>query len=186
LFGSKGIFAKQFSPYEGGYLFYPGRKSGGKLISESEYQQLLENWLADTGTVGIIKNTAIVAFFVGLGVTATLFLDVGEWIRNASSWSGAAIVSARILWSSFAPHRFVKGRPDATPPRSRAALGQYTRSMMPWPIVIPFFILSTALFLALLFPPPRTVGGWLWLIGSGAVSASYARIAVRKFSDRRG
>jgi hypothetical protein len=185
LFDAIGAFSKQFVRHEGGYLFYPSRRAGGKFVSEFEYQELVAHWRLVAGRKGRWKMVAAVMLIFILGMVAKAFLNGGEWIENVSIWGAVAFAVIRITWASSAPRRLVKNRPDSAPPRTLAASRKLARSMLPWCMVIPVLIISTCIFIAGLTTAPQTLLGWLWLVGSGAMSAAYGCIAIQKIRDRK-
>ncbi|OYW49567.1 MAG: hypothetical protein B7Y36_02910 [Novosphingobium sp. 28-62-57] len=184
LFDATAAFSKQFVPHEDGYLFYAGRTAGGKFVSEPEYQELVAQWQSVAGRKGTWKTVAAVFLIIALGMIAKDLFDVGEWTEDVSIWGAVALVVARIMWASFAPRRLVKGRPDVVPPRPLAESKKLARSMLPWRMIISVFIVSTGIFVACLSEMPQTFVNWLWLVGSGAMSAAYGWIAIQKFRDR--
>ena len=185
MFDALGAFSKQFTPHEGGYLFYPGRTAGGKFVTESEYQDLVARWHSVAGRKGTWKTVGFVMLIIVVGMAAKELLSERDWIETFSIWVAGAFVVVRIIWASFAPRRLVKGRPDAAPPRTLAASKKLARSMLPWRMVLPVFIISTGIFILGLSAKPQTFVDWLWLIGGGAMSAAYGWIAIQKFRDRQ-
>lgn len=183
MFDATEAFAKQFVPREGGYLFYPGRNAGGKLVSDDEYQDLLARWQSVAGRQGTWKSVAAVVFIIVLGMVAKALIDGGDWVENASIGAAVAFVTIRITWASLAPRRLVKDRPDAAPPRSLADSRRLARSMLPWRMVVPALIVSMAIFINGLIATPQTYVDWLWLTGSGAIGTAYGWIAIKKLGD---
>jgi hypothetical protein len=55
-------FAGQFTPVDGGYLYYPSRKSGGKLITTDELEELDKAWRRRVGAWKI-AGVAMAAIF---------------------------------------------------------------------------------------------------------------------------
>lgn len=184
LFDATGAFSKQFVPHDGGYLYYPGRKAGGKFVSEPEYQELEAHWQSVAGGKGRWITAAACVLIITLGMIIKEFFDGSEWIENVSIWSAVAFVFARTTWANFAPRRLVKGRPDVAPPRTLAASKKLVRSMLPWRMIIPIFIVSTGIFILGLSAMPQTFMDWLWLGGSGAMSGVYGWTAIQKFRDQ--
>lgn len=183
MFDATEAFAKQFVPQDGGYLFYPGRLAGGKLVSEPEYQDLLARWQSVAGRKGTWKTIVAVMAIIVLGTVAKALLNVGDWAENASIGAAVAFVVIRITWASLAPRRLVRGRPDAAPPRSLTESKRLARSMLPWRMVIPVFLVSVAIFINGLVATPQTFVDWLWVVGSGAMGTAYGWIAIKKFGD---
>ena len=116
MFDSLGSFAKLFTPIDGGFLFYPSAKAGGKLITAEEYARLTLNWQRVAGRRGRWKLVGVVMLVLVLWEVVAQSLN----LPTVASWlvigvCVAAIV-ARICWVSFAPRRLVKGRPEIAPP----------------------------------------------------------------------
>ena len=94
-------------------------------------------------------------------------------------------ISAWFVWASFAPRRLVSGRPDVTPPRPLPEAKREARALLDWRFVIFALLFSAVTLLGTVSSPEQTLGWWAWLIGSGALLASYIWIAFRKVMDRR-
>ncbi|QAY78917.1 hypothetical protein ETR14_22035 [Sphingosinicella sp. BN140058] len=60
MFDSKSAFEKQFTRVDGGFLFYPSCKSGGKLITTEEYADLLADWERVAGHKGRRKALGVI------------------------------------------------------------------------------------------------------------------------------
>ena len=43
MFDSIGAFTRQFTPVDGGYLYFPSRKNGGKLVTAEEFETLVSD-----------------------------------------------------------------------------------------------------------------------------------------------
>lgn len=56
--------------------------------------------------------------------------------------------------------------------------------MVPWPMIVLAVLVGSAIFLFIVSGPLDTTGEWLWLFGSGTVSAVYAWLAIQKYRDR--
>lgn len=181
MFDTTKSFTKQFTPYEDGYLYYPSRKGGGRLVSEAEYQSLKANWQVAVGTKGIWKIVGITVLVVALKVAFWPDAVVGSVVI----WAMAPLIVAHISWAASAPSRLVKGRPDIASPRPLAATKAFARSLIPWRMVIQGFLFSAGLFVLGLFHHPQTLLDWLWLIGSGTMCAASGWIGVQKFRDRK-
>lgn len=184
MFDATGAFAKQFEPHLEGYIFFPGRKSGGKLVTETEYQKLLSDWRSIAGGRGSWISAGLVMAFIATGMAIKEIFGAGEWLEQITIFAAVALVLTRIFWASFAPRRLVRGRPDIVPPRSLDASKKLARSMLPWRMIVPVLAISSAVFVASLSSKPSTWGGWLWLAGSGAMTAAYVLIAIQKWRDR--
>jgi len=75
MFDATGAFTKQFTPFHEGYLVYPSRKTGGKLITADEYERLVGDWKRVAGKVGKWKMVGVVIAVSALWATVIeLFL----------------------------------------------------------------------------------------------------------------
>lgn len=177
-------FSKQFVPFEDGYLYYPGRKSGGKFVSEDEYAQLLAQWEAVAGRKGLWKTSFVIMGCVLVALAVLAIFDGPDWLRTVFTYLAVAALVARYFWFAMAPRRLVNGRPDAAPPRSAAANKRAARSMISWTTIIWAFIVCAALFVAGLSAHPKSLAVWIWIAGSGAMGALYIWVAIMKYRDR--
>ncbi|WP_155799918.1 hypothetical protein [Porphyrobacter sp. AAP82] len=181
---TKTLFSNQFVSHQDGYLFYPGRKAGGRFVSNAEFQALVAQWQSVAGFAGTLKTVLTVILIIALGMVVTDLFDVGEWAEYLAVCGAVAFVIARVMWASFAPWRRVAGRPDAVPPRPPALLKRQARAMLRWRMIIPVLIVSTSAFAFGIYVTPKTSEDWLWLVGSGAMAATYGWIAIQKYRDR--
>ena len=58
MFDAAGAFTRQFKPVDGGYVYYPSRKAGGKLVTVDEYETMVANWqrIAELAGVGKLSG----------------------------------------------------------------------------------------------------------------------------------
>ena len=183
MFDAVDAFTKQFTPVDDGYVYYPSRKSGGKLVTADEYQKLVADWERTAGRRGVWKaaGLALVAVLIWTIISQSLALpDWTDWIPIIGC---VAALSAWMLWASLAPRRLVRGRPDSTPPRRVSEARREARSMLSWPFVILVTVASGAVFIGCLSAPEPTIGWWARMIGSGLFFGVYSWIAVQKFRD---
>ncbi len=117
MFDSVGAFKKQFTPVEGGYLIYPSRESGGKLITIDEYDRLVPDWERIAGRAGIWNSAGILVLVVALWTLLSPALSLPEWMEAVFPAAVALTLSAWVFWASMAPRRLVKNRPAVTPAR---------------------------------------------------------------------
>lgn len=182
----KAFFEKQFTPADGGYIYYPSRRSGGKFLSAEEYGRLLSDWEAVAGTKGIWKAALLlISMALALAFFST-FVGLPDWTSKVASWLIVLGGLARLLWKSLAPRRLVRGRPDAVPPRSKAQVDREVRDLVGWPIIALSLVVCSILFWGALHSPSRGLVRWAVLIGSGIVLLQYLRAAFLKFRDRLG
>lgn len=178
-------FTKLFVPYGDDYLYYPSRKSGGKLVTRAEYQSLVDAWRSVVGPRGRWKIVGLVIAAAIAEVAARDFFDLPSWFENVVSWLIAIAVIARILWPTFAPRRLVRGRADVTPRRVVNEARRDARSLLPWRMVLAVMVFSGLIFLTSLVNRALTLSGWLWLIGSGGMFGLYVWIGIQKIRDQR-
>lgn len=184
MFDAVGAFKKQFTRVDGGYLVYPSRKIGGKLVSDEEYEHLVGGWERVAGRSGRWKAIGITFAVIVLWTLLSDVISLPEW---GDSFLVAAIVltmSAWLLWASTTPRRLVKDRPSVTPPRMAAEARRDARAALNWPFVFFALTLSGAAFLGSVTATERSLGAWAWLTGSGLILGLYTWIAFRKLTDR--
>jgi hypothetical protein len=187
MFDATDVFTLQFTRTDGGYLYYPSPKAGGKLVTREEYERLLANWQRVAGPRGVWTAAALIVGVILLWTILDEASSLPGWTGRLIAGGCAAALVAWFLWAGFAPRRLVSGRPDVAPPRLRSELGREARAMVSWHIVALALLLSgAALFHTLRSPETTTLVWWAWLIGSGAMFCSYIWIAVQKVSDRQG
>lgn len=183
MFDTVGAFTKQFTPFEGGYLLYPSRKSGGKLITAEEYDRLVADWESIAGRAGLWKTVGVVFLVLLLWTLLTQTLPLPEWTDAFITAAVVIGISGRLLWASFAPRRLVKHRPVVTPLRPASDARREARATLNWPFVIFALLLSGATFFSTVTQSERTSGTWAWLVGSGLMLVGYLWIGVRKLLD---
>lgn len=157
MFNAERAFTLQFTPAKGGYVYYPSRHSGGKFVTEEEYERLLANWRRVAGIRGGWKTGGIA--FLALLVWALVRQRLG--MPNWTDWLvisvGVAAFSGWVLWASFAPRRLAMGRPDFAPPRPISEARRASRAALSWPFVIFALLLSGAAFFGALSSPNRAI-----------------------------
>src|SRR3546814_8848159 len=100
-----GAFNNQFTPVDGGYLYYPSKNSGGKLVTADEYEQLAAGWRKVAGRRGMWKIVGIVMLAIIFWTTISKSLSLPEWSDSIMVAASVAGISAWLLWASFAPRR---------------------------------------------------------------------------------
>lgn len=184
MFDLVGIFARMFTPFQDGYLYYGSHWSGGKFVTQAEYDTLLARWRRVAGPVGMLK-------FAGCmfaTIVASVFISVGfglpEWLNQALTLMVMLSLIAWILWHALAPLWLVRGREAVAPPRSMSESMRVTRAMIPWPMVIGIGLISGLVFIAILTHPAHETSWWAGLIGSGAMSGICGWVGWKKLHDR--
>jgi hypothetical protein len=146
MFDPIGAFKKQFTPVEGGYLFYPSRKSGGKLVTPEEYALLVADWERVAGRTGSWKTIGLVLIAVSLWVLISGALRLPDWSDALFTSATAIGLCAWLAWASFAPRRFVANREAVAPPRSLSEARRQARAALNWPFVVSALLLSGITF----------------------------------------
>lgn len=185
MFDAIGAFNKQFTPTEGGYLYYPSRKSGGKLVTAEEFEKLAADWERTAGRSGQWKIAGIVIVLIIVFTLVAEFVDLPDWVDTICTLGIVVGVSGRFLWAGFAPWRLVKDRAAVTQPRSMSQTRRAVRDLLNWPFIIFATLFSGTIFVSNLSVAERTVVSWLWLVGSGLILGVYLWVACQKLRDRR-
>ncbi|MBO9621461.1 MAG: hypothetical protein J7500_01990 [Sphingomonas sp.] len=184
MFDSMGAFAKRFKPIEGGYLYYPSKKGGGKLVTAEERDELIEGWRKVAGPTGTWKMVGIVMLAIFLWISISSALSLPDWSDSVSTAVVVAGVCGWIFWASLAPARLVKDRPDSAPPLPVSQAKREARALLNWRFVIFALLFSGAAFLKSLTATERDFASWAWLVGSGTMFSLYVWIAIQKFRER--
>ena len=61
MFDTMDAFTRQFTPVDGGYLYYPSKNDGGKLVTAEEFESLVADWQRVAGRSGRWKAVGLVA-----------------------------------------------------------------------------------------------------------------------------
>ena len=184
MFDSIGAFTKQFVPTEGGYLYYPTKKAGGKLVTVDEYEQLAAGWRRIAGRRGIWTVACIVMLAGIVGTAISRSFSLPDWSDSIIVAASVISLSAWFLWASFSPRRLVRDRPTVAPPRPASEANRQARASLNWRFIIFALLFSGVAFLGSLDVPERGLGSWAWLIGSGVFFVLCIWIAIQKFRDR--
>ena len=175
-------FRRQFTPVDGGYLYYPSRKRGGKLVTAEEFQALVEDWQRRTRSW---KIAGLVFVAITTWTTVSQIAALPDWADDIIVWGLVAAITAWILWAAYAPRRLVKSRPVIAPPRELSEVRRQARSVLNWPLVVVALLMSGAIFIGLLSSPAPTLKWWAWTGGSGLMFFAYLWIGIQKFRDER-
>lgn len=185
MFDTMGAFTKQFTPTEGGYLYYPSRKGGGKLVSQDEFIRLVSEWERIAGPRGRWKIVGLILVTIVLWTILTRSFGFPDWSDKVLTFGIVFGLSGWLLWVSFAPRRLVRNRPDVAPAKPASKARRDARAMLNWPFVIFALAISGGIFFGHLSSADRSPASWAWMIGSGSMLALYVWIAFRKFMDAR-
>ncbi|MBB5711061.1 hypothetical protein [Sphingomonas xinjiangensis] len=184
MFDSIGAFTKQFTPIEGGYLYYPSKKAGGKLVTADEYEQLTDSWRKVAGRRGIWTAVGIVVLAIFVWTAISELLSLPDWSDRIIIAASVIGISAWLLWASFAPRRLVRDRSAIVPPRPTSEARRQARALLNWRFIIFALLFTGVAFLGSFNSLDRDLRTWAWLIGSGAFFGLYIWIAIQKFRDR--
>jgi hypothetical protein len=186
MFNSVGAFNQQFKPVDDGYLYYPSKSAGGKLVTAEEYEALTADWERRAGRSGTWRSAGVIGLAILVWALLSQSLALPGWTDWLIIAACAASLTGWLFWASSAPRRLVRGRPDAAPPRSASQVRREILTMRNWPFVIFALLLTGAVFAGALISLPWTIAGWAWVIGSGLLFAIYLRVAIKKLSDPQG
>ena len=184
MFDTIGAFKKQFTRVAGGYLVYPSRKIGGKLVSDEEYEHLVGGWERVAGRSGRWKSIGVIVAAIALWTLLSDVVSVPQWADSLLTAVIVVAMSARLLWASATPRRLVKDRPVITPPRAAAEARRDARAALNWPFVVFALFLSGVAFFGTVTATEHSPGAWAWIIGSGVMLGLYIWIAYKKLTDR--
>ncbi len=182
---SNGIFQRMFTPVDGGYHYYPSKKEGAKFVTAEEYNQLIKDWERMVGRSGVGRVAIVVVLIVVVWTLISRATVLPEWSDTVFIWTCVGSVAAWYLHAALAPRRLVRDRPVVTPPRPASVAGQQVRESVSWPSVLFLLCFSSAVFAGSLLSPKVTITDWVWLVGSGAMSASCIWISIQKLRDKR-
>jgi hypothetical protein len=185
MFDAIGAFAKQFTPFEEGYLVYPSRRSGGKFVTADEYERLLTDWKRIAGRAGIWKTVGAVCALIVLWAALDEALSLPEWSHDAFIGLIVAAMSVWLFWAAWAPRRLVKDRSPVVPPRSLAEAQRHARAALNWPVVIFGLIASGGVFAGCVSATEHSLTSLVWLAGSSLLFVLYLWIALKKAIDTR-
>ncbi len=183
MFDARDAFAGQFTQIDGGYVYYPRQKAGGKFVSNEEYDLLLTDWQRISEGRGRWKN---VGFIMGSILTWTIVADLfslPEWVGWMVITAVTSCILAKYFWVSLAPRRLVRDRPDITPPRTALEARQESRQHLKWGYIFSVLGFSGVMLFVATSSRPETIFQWIWIIISGVVCTIYIGVAVRKFLD---
>lgn len=178
-------FTKAFTPLDGGYLYYPSAKAGGKLVTAEEFEVLLDDWQRVAGRRGRWKTVGLAFLPIALWVAVSQIFRLPNWVDNIFCTVLVLAISSWVLWASFAPRRLVRDRPEVAPPRSIEQARRETRALLNWRFVMFALVISGAALWANLSSLERTLGTWAWIVGSGIVFVSYLWFALQKLRDTK-
>jgi hypothetical protein len=182
---SDGSSLWQFTPVSEGYVFYPSRKAGGKLLTVDEHEKLVADWQLVARRARRWTTVGAVLSAVLLWTILSQALRLPDWTNWAMVTLSVTAISGRLLWAAFAPWRLVGSRPDHVPRRPDSLARRDERSAIKWPFAILILGANAAIFTSKLLTAERSFSRWAWLIGSGAFLVLYSWLAIRKFRDRK-
>ncbi|AYJ84950.1 hypothetical protein D3Y57_02510 (plasmid) [Sphingomonas paeninsulae] len=183
MFDPIGAFKKQFVPSGDGYIYYPSKKSGGKLITATEFEKLVADWTIIAGRKGQWKAVGVIVLVIMLWTAVSQYFDFSRLTDQILTYGIVTALSAKLLWANFAPRRLVRNRDIVVPPRRSSEARQQARSLLNWPFVIFGTLISGGIFFSHLSNRENTLPWWAWIVGSGIFFALYLWISLQKFRD---
>jgi hypothetical protein len=180
MFDPMDVFSRQFTPVEGGYLYYPSPKSGGKLITDDEFAKLASDWKKTFGWRGVLKSMGMSVVVIALFLCLSLYLP--DWVGQ---FAPLCIVGVLLAWNFRAVssvRRLVKDRPVVAPPKPVSQARREARAMIKWPFLIVVILACGGFLVSGLSSVDRS---WTWIGGSGILLAIYLWTAFRKLMDSR-
>ena len=175
-------FADQFTPVEGGYLYYASRKSGGRRVTSDEFQHLVLQWRRRVGPWRLALPCLIA--IIGWTVLSDQFA-LPAWSSSAFNALIVVAMAAWLVWAAYAPRRLVKERPEVAPPRPRKEGRRKARASLDWKLVLLVVVVSGGFFAKGLLAARATFSSVALTAGSGLLFFGYLWIAVLKVSDQR-
>lgn len=185
MFDTIGAFKKQFTRVDGGYVFYPSRRAGGKAITAEEYDRLISQWERVAGRAGRWKAVGVAAAAIVLWTFVSQALSLPAWANSLLIAAIVVALSAWLLWASTAPRRLVRGRAPVTPPRPPAEARRAARAALNWSFILFVLLFSGGTFISTIQETQRSPETWAWLVGSGLMFSAYVWIGFRKLVDRK-
>lgn len=182
MFDPMDVFSRQFAPVEGGYLYYPSPKSGGKLITDDEFSKLASDWKKTFGRRGLWQIVGIMLLVSVLFLFLKRWLDLPDWVDHFALYGNAVALFGWYQWAAFAPRRLVRGRPAIAPPRSVLQARREARAMIKWPFLIVVILACGAVLVGSFSSLDRS---WAWIGGSGIALILYLWVAFLKLMDSR-
>src|SRR5687768_15783278 len=119
MFGAKKMFERQFTPCEGGYLFYPFAWSRGYLVTEAEFRKLCHDRDRSLSFIGMLKWLLPLMLVVTVVSATPAILLEDERFLTAGNVVLVLVVLTVILWKSMAATRLIRGREPIAPRRSK-------------------------------------------------------------------
>lgn len=158
------IFERQFLATDGGYIHYPWARSGGKLVTEAEFEALVARWQHATAFWPIFGYLLVALFaIVGLAIATNGATPI--WAMSGLTLLFVLPILLRVLPASLAPWRLVRDRPDVTAPRSLGDAFRQQRALLPWWLILLWLVWGALELAAFWTDGPAS---W-WRIGPGLV-----------------
>ncbi len=183
MFRSFGGFENLFTPVNDGYLYYPSLKTGGKLVTEEEYQNLVQQWARVTGPRATLRVIAIAFPAVVVSAIVMRSLELSEWGLLIPILVVAGLF-ARVLPASRALARLVKDRPAITSPRPVSEARRQSRAMMSWPTTLLSMLMCGAFLVRAAQSYDETLTSSAVLVFWALMLAANVWTAIQKFRDQ--
>lgn len=179
------LFEKLFTAIDCGYLYYPSKKSGGKLIASGEYHYLVARWSKISSLNSILKLVGIVFFLLFSWTALVEIVQLPSWTIYYFAIMIAIGLSNWLRGECLAPRRLVKNRPEIAPPRTPAevkVLRQVGLADFRWWLVVYTLIYSGGAFVVGARSADGGLVSWLWIISSATLFTLHIWLAIRNLS----
>ena len=177
------VFEKLFKDVDGGYVYYPSTKSGGKFITSGEYYYLVARWSKIVSPYSFLKIVGIVFLLLFFGTALIEFARIPSWTFYVFAVVIAIGLSNWLRGECLAPRRLVKNRPEVVPPRTQVEIKELRQASLAthsWWLVAFTLIYSSGALVVCVRSADGSLHSWLWFGGSATIFISYVWLAVRK------
>ena len=186
-FNPTDLFKRRFDPIAEGYLYYPRKRGGGKLVSEREFADFVGDYRRWFGT-RFVPGLLFWLTLAGIVFISVLSVALGESDRSLTIavYALLAILIGGAFWVQSAPFRILRSRPDFSPPRAKRDQSKAARTQVPWIILclmIPFPGLMSYVGILSVIAEPSLLNV-AWTAAFGFIFATAVKIAIQKWMDR--
>ena len=182
-------FARDFQRIEGGYVYYPSAKSGGKFLSQSEYLAAFAGWRRATSRIGLWGGGGVTLALMAILGVSTAHHGIPRPVGAAVMLAVPGLFLSWLIWKPVAFRsalaRLVRERPDAVPARPAGELYRERRKALNWPFVIIMSLFSDAKCLDVARSGVHSPGQAIWVGALGSICVGYLGLALFKLRDMR-
>lgn len=185
MFSSAKIYARQFKPIEGGYLYYPTRWSQGYLVTEPEFEELCADWRKFESWKSRLKLFAWILGAALLMEIVALTLNLPATFTTLATFLFAVAYVVYFQWRFWAPHRLIRLREPHAPRRSSREADLEAAARLTWPLTV--LVVALSLWLVIVMAAVTFANPWIGapLLAIFGFSAFLNfRIAFRKWASR--